>query len=515
VSDLAASPTPAPPRALPLRVLGDERLAGLTAGGSDRAFAILYERHHQALYRYCRAIVRHEEDARDVLQTTMARALAALSRGVPDAPMRPWLFRIAHNEAISVLRRRRPTIELEQAPEPEGRSLEARVEERSRLTALLADLNELPDRQRGALVMRELSGLSHEEIAAALGISVAAAKQAIFDARTGLQEFAKGRAMDCSEVTRIVSERDGRMLRGRPLRAHLRSCSSCRALRDAIGGRRADLAALAPPLPATAAAGLLSRLLGAGHGGGAGGAGGLTTGVGAKAVSAPLAAKMLAGAAVAASVAAGTVQVVPPAQRPSSSDAAPAVAAASSPRASAPGARTATAGSDRIALAAAARAPSHARPAARRARHGGGAGASAAAVDGSPSRVHGAQHATRSPTPRPAAQALLARHAPASRPSPGHGAARSAPGTRRAVPASRAPSGPVRPSTPAVSAPPPRARPTAPATGEPPAARARSGGASLAATPPPATAPAPEAPTAPAGAPASSGPATADGRRGG
>src|SRR5215211_6722132 len=45
--------------------------------------------------------------------------------------------------------------------------------------------------------------------------------------------------MDCADVERIISERDGRMLRGRPLRAHLRGCASCRALRDAIAGRLA------------------------------------------------------------------------------------------------------------------------------------------------------------------------------------------------------------------------------------------------------------------------------------
>src|SRR5918912_984675 len=170
--------------------------------------------------------------------------------------------------ALPLLPRRRSTVELDQAPEIEGRSLEARVEERSRLATLVADLDELPERQRSALVMRELSGLSHEEIAGALEISVAAAKQAIFDARTGLQEFARGREMECAEVQRIVSARDGRMLRGRPLRAHLRGCPSCRALRDAIGARRADLSALAPPLPAAAATGLLSSVLGGGNGGG-------------------------------------------------------------------------------------------------------------------------------------------------------------------------------------------------------------------------------------------------------
>src|SRR3954454_15795362 len=358
VSDLAASPS-APARPLPLRLLGDERLARLAAGGSERAFAVLYERHHQALYRYARTIVRHDEDARDVLQTTMARALTALRRrGVPDAPMRPWLFRIAHNEAVSVLRRRGRTIELDAAAEPEAPSLEARVEERARLTTLVADLQDLPVRQRSALVMRELSGLSHEEIAGALEISVSAAKQAIFDARTGLHDFAKGRAMQCADVQRIVSERDGRMLRGRPVRAHLRGCAACRAMRDAIGSRRADLAALAPPLPAAAATGLLSGLLGGG------GTGGLATKVAAGA----FAAKALAGAAVVATVAVGTVEVGPRVAGGGGGDAPPATAAAPPARARAASpvvvagpAAAGPAGVDRASVAATAR------PVARRA----------------------------------------------------------------------------------------------------------------------------------------------------
>src|SRR3954452_16198223 len=76
-------------------------------------FAAVYERHHQALYRYCRSILRHEEDAQDALQNTMARAFSALQSEQRDFELRPWLFRIAHNEAISILRRRRPTEELD------------------------------------------------------------------------------------------------------------------------------------------------------------------------------------------------------------------------------------------------------------------------------------------------------------------------------------------------------------------------------------------------------------------
>ena len=72
----------------------------------DAAFARVYERHHQALYRYCRSILRHEQDAQDALQSAMMRAFVALQTEQREIDLRPWLFRIAHNEAIKILRRR-------------------------------------------------------------------------------------------------------------------------------------------------------------------------------------------------------------------------------------------------------------------------------------------------------------------------------------------------------------------------------------------------------------------------
>src|SRR5437588_5103996 len=108
-------------------VLGDERLARLAAAGHTRAFAVVYERHHQALYRYCRSILRHDADAQDALQSTFAAAFAGLARGQCDAPIRPWLFRIAHNEAVSLLRRRRPTAELSALNDACSASVEEQV----------------------------------------------------------------------------------------------------------------------------------------------------------------------------------------------------------------------------------------------------------------------------------------------------------------------------------------------------------------------------------------------------
>jgi RNA polymerase sigma factor (sigma-70 family) len=251
--------------------------------GDEEAFAELYQRHHQALYRYCRSILHHDEDARDALQSTMAKAFAALQHEERDFDLRPWLFRIAHNESISLLRRRRDAAALDSAATLGRDSLPADLESRERLTQLLADLGDLPERQRAALVLRELSGLSHEEIAAVVGGSAGAIKQTIFEARSGLHECAEGRDMACADVQRALSDGDGRVLRGRRIRAHLRECRHCRQFKAALAQRPADLALIAPPLPAAAGAALLAGLVpgakasavaggGAAAAGGAGGA---------------------------------------------------------------------------------------------------------------------------------------------------------------------------------------------------------------------------------------------------
>ncbi|HZE04496.1 MAG TPA: sigma-70 family RNA polymerase sigma factor, partial [Solirubrobacteraceae bacterium] len=261
------APAPAPPSSLvPLRLAGDERLARLVGRGSEAAFTVLYQRFHLPLYRYCRSLVGTDADAQDALQTTFTRALVALRDGRRDAPLRPWLFRIAHNESISLLRRRRPEQELAEDPGSTAPSPHEVAEERARLKLLLCDLGALPERQRGALVMRELSGLSHEEVAQALGISVGAAKQTVLEARRSLQEFSEGRAMSCDQIQQIVSDGDRRALRGRRVRAHLRDCGGCAAFAEAISTRRGDLLALAPALTPAAASGLLAKITGVGSG---------------------------------------------------------------------------------------------------------------------------------------------------------------------------------------------------------------------------------------------------------
>src|SRR3954466_11401705 len=143
----------------------------------------------------------------------MARAFAALQNEQRDFELRPWLFRIAHNEAISILRRRRDTAELDESPGPDD--VADRVQERADVRTLRADLADLPERQRAALVLRELNGLSHAEIGQVLDLSISGVKQALFDARTALSDSREGRALACAAVRRTLSDGDGRVLRRR------------------------------------------------------------------------------------------------------------------------------------------------------------------------------------------------------------------------------------------------------------------------------------------------------------
>ena len=298
---------------IPHRALGllpDERLARLASEGSKRAFATIYERHHQALYRYCRSILSNDEEAKDALQNTMVSALRSLPGEQREIALKPWLFRVAHNESISVLRRRSSDASIEAAGEIPSVAADPSV--RERLRGLFLDLRQLPERQRSALVMRELNGLSYPEIAAALDTSEAAAKQVVYEARCAVHELEEGRELACEAVQRALSARDGRVLRGRKLRAHLRACDACRSFRQAIGGRQGDLNALAPPLSAPAAAGILSGVFGGGASAEAGGLGALVTGAAGSSIIGSGAAKVAAFAIVAGVGVAGAGVVIGP-----------------------------------------------------------------------------------------------------------------------------------------------------------------------------------------------------------
>jgi RNA polymerase sigma factor (sigma-70 family) len=283
------------------RLLTDDRLTRRAVGGDERAFAAIFRRYHQSLYRFCLAIVGNPEDAQDALQNTMMKVLRALPGEDRKIELKPWLYRIAHNESIDLLRRRRETRQLDVEQIAPGYGLAEDAATRERLRRLIADMKELPERQREVLVMRELAGLDFEEIGTALETSGAVARQTLYEARQSLRQMEEGREMSCALVTEALSDGDGRVTRRRDVRAHLRSCEACRAFRDEIKSRQHDLAALSP-LPAIAAAGMLHGLLGGSQGAAGGGLAATLGGGAAKTIGASAAAKGVATAAVVAAI---------------------------------------------------------------------------------------------------------------------------------------------------------------------------------------------------------------------
>jgi RNA polymerase sigma factor (sigma-70 family) len=180
----------------------------------------------------------------------MVQAMRTLPGEQRTIELKPWLFRVAHNESVSLLRRRPADAVLDEKSEgPAVDGPEVGLVSREELRELVSDLRELPDRQRAAVILRELNGLSFREIGSVFGTSTAAAKQAAYDGRVALQDYAKGRAMDCEVVTRAISDGDKRFLRGRKARGHLRSCAECSSFTQALEARSSHLAALAPALP--------------------------------------------------------------------------------------------------------------------------------------------------------------------------------------------------------------------------------------------------------------------------
>ena len=169
-----------------LRAQPDRRLVDLVRDGYDAAFEEIVRRYRRPLDRFAAAIVGGRSE--DVTQDAFSKALLALRGSEAEIELRPWLYRIVRNTALNDLRDRGPVAEELLEAMPGARSAAAEVEAREELRDLMDRLQALPEPQRAALVMRELEGLSHEEIAAALGVSGGAARQAIYRARAALRE---------------------------------------------------------------------------------------------------------------------------------------------------------------------------------------------------------------------------------------------------------------------------------------------------------------------------------------
>ena len=172
-----------------LRFQPDGRLVSLVRDGYESAFEEICRRSGAALRCYA-ASIDTAQRADDVTQEAFTKAYLALKGTDKEIQLRPWLYRIVRNTALTNIRDEpKPGVELDEA-RAAGMSPEELAEQREEIQRLLAGLRELPEPQRAAIVMRELEGLSHEQIATSMGLSGGAVRQSIYRARRALREGA-------------------------------------------------------------------------------------------------------------------------------------------------------------------------------------------------------------------------------------------------------------------------------------------------------------------------------------
>lgn len=183
----------------------EQKLVVQAKCGDSSAFGELYERHQLKIHRSAFRILRNEQDAEDAVQQSFQRAFVNLHRFRGDCAFATWVTRIAINEALMMVRRRRATTTLfetsnenvnptspidlpDDRPTPE----QAFAEKESRAVVAHA-ISRLRNTLRTVALLRELQGLSNAETARRLGLTVTAVKARTFHARRHLREHLEGK----------------------------------------------------------------------------------------------------------------------------------------------------------------------------------------------------------------------------------------------------------------------------------------------------------------------------------
>jgi RNA polymerase sigma-70 factor (ECF subfamily) len=170
-------------------------------GGDDSAYEELVRRYDRNVFRIAQHITQNREDAEDVVQEAFLKAYSNLAKFQEQSKFYTWLVRIAVNEALMKLRRRKPerTVSLDEEVKTEDDSLPREVKDwspnpeqmynQAELRDILTrTIQGLPSGFRTVFVLRDVEGLSTEETAEALELSIPAVKSRLLRARLQLRE---------------------------------------------------------------------------------------------------------------------------------------------------------------------------------------------------------------------------------------------------------------------------------------------------------------------------------------
>jgi len=168
------------------REVEDPDLIARTKRGKVEAFNVLVSRWERRVFNYLLRLVSNREDAMDLSQEVFLKAYQNLGRLEDPARFGPWLFRIAHNEAFSQLRKKRPEVGLE------GRRLDRRTPPRLEpielSLAVESALARLSADQREAVLLKIYQGFKFEEVAKVLSCPVSTVKSRLYSALDLLKE---------------------------------------------------------------------------------------------------------------------------------------------------------------------------------------------------------------------------------------------------------------------------------------------------------------------------------------
>lgn len=193
----------------------DHELVEAARRGDRDAFRTLFERYHRRAYALAYGVLRHQEDALDVVQDAFIKAHKYLDKFEGNSSFYTWLYRIVMNLAIDHLRKHRRVkpVELDEQKLDEsggdellpkflganpGRALMDK-QIRARIDEALATLS---DNHRAVLIMRELEGMSYEEMAQAMGCSKGTIMSRLFHARKNMQR----QLVDLVDHARVQSD---------------------------------------------------------------------------------------------------------------------------------------------------------------------------------------------------------------------------------------------------------------------------------------------------------------------
>jgi RNA polymerase sigma factor (sigma-70 family) len=290
-----------------LRLQSDDKLVALIRRGHHGAFEALVQRYQPRLLAFCRHMLGSTEDAEDVLQEVFAASFNAICADDRPINARPWLYRIARNRCLNHLRRPQAAGQdsMDVFERDGGATTADTVHRREEFRHIVADVRELPETQRTALLLREIDALSYEQIAEAMETTVPSVKSLLVRARVALAEAAEARLLSCAEVRlELARVAEGISRTSAPIRRHLKTCDRCSTFRRELRNTNKALAAIYPVGPLLLMKKLWVAKLGFGAGAGAAATsgGGAAAGVGVAGATAAAAGGISAGGAVSAGI---------------------------------------------------------------------------------------------------------------------------------------------------------------------------------------------------------------------